>query len=235
LKAKLALVKHDLNEARDLMKQAQIIAEEKGLNKLAIRISNEYDKLIDQVEYWEKLKEEGVSIQEKLKITKLEESISRMSNRRTIEEQSFEEEEPITLLIIYKSGIPVFTKHFSDDTELDDLVISAFLTTFNITLNNFMSEAFTGETYDEKELELPIERIKYGEYTIALTYESSLLFVYIFKGASFSAMKKLRQFKEEITNSETWESLINMAITGNRVERLRSKLEEIAKETFFSN
>ena len=53
LNAKLALIHLKINEAREFMSQAQQIADSKGLNKLARKISREHDKLIYKIDKWE--------------------------------------------------------------------------------------------------------------------------------------------------------------------------------------
>ncbi|MHA1910865.1 MAG: tetratricopeptide repeat protein [Candidatus Kariarchaeaceae archaeon] len=232
LKAQLALVKLDVKEARKLFAKSQLLAEEKGLKRLAIKISNDYDRLIEQLDYLEELIEKDVSIQEKLKIAKIEESFSRMSKRRIVDEELIEDEKPISLLIVYRSGIPIFTKHFGKDKEINDLIISAFLTSFNITISNFMSEAIMGETQHTRELELPVERMKYKEHTITLKYEDPVLFIYIFKGASYGPLQKLNNFKEAICHSEIWETIKEIGLTGERVEDVNEKIEDKVNEIF---
>jgi len=55
LRSKLALLELDVMEARRLLSEAQKIADEKGLGQLAIRISNEHDALLDELNTWEDL------------------------------------------------------------------------------------------------------------------------------------------------------------------------------------
>ena len=55
IKAQLSLVRLKLREARNLLSQAQTIAEEKGLERLARKISSEHDQLLEQMDQWEEL------------------------------------------------------------------------------------------------------------------------------------------------------------------------------------
>ena len=52
LQAKLALVELDVQGARRCLEQAQRLAKERGLQRLAMRISTEHDTLLDQLDQW---------------------------------------------------------------------------------------------------------------------------------------------------------------------------------------
>jgi hypothetical protein len=95
-------------------------------------------------------------------------------------------------------------------------------------------EAFDGSVSDLKEKHLPIERIRYKDYTLVMEYNDPLLFCYVFKGESYSAMQKLDKFiANAIGSSNIWESLRKATITGqtNLVEG-NSSIEKWIKEIF---
>ena len=96
LKSQLALVRLDLEKARNLLIQAQVIAEEKGLEKLARKISNEHDQLLEQLDLWEELIAKDVSIAERVKVANLEELVGWMARKREIEVDE-QEEDPIMI------------------------------------------------------------------------------------------------------------------------------------------
>ncbi|GAH26837.1 unnamed protein product, partial [marine sediment metagenome] len=52
LQAKLALLNLDVKAARRFLTQAQKIAESYGIKRLAIKISNEHDELLKQLNLW---------------------------------------------------------------------------------------------------------------------------------------------------------------------------------------
>jgi len=57
IQAHLALINWDINKAQKSLTEAQIIAEERGYNHLAKRISHEFDKTLNQMDLWEQLRE----------------------------------------------------------------------------------------------------------------------------------------------------------------------------------
>ncbi|MBA7555829.1 hypothetical protein ES705_48521 [subsurface metagenome] len=75
LQAQLSVVQYDFNVARHLLSQAQIIAEEKGLSRLARKISSEHDNLLIQIEQWEELSKMDNSLTKGVKIARLEELV----------------------------------------------------------------------------------------------------------------------------------------------------------------
>jgi hypothetical protein len=73
LQSRLALLSFDIKSARKLLSEAQHIADKYGLNRLSIKISNEHDKLLEQIDIWENLKNTDSPLSEYLKLAHLEE------------------------------------------------------------------------------------------------------------------------------------------------------------------
>ncbi len=80
LQSKLALLELDVTQAQYLLTQAELTANEKKLRKLAIKISNEYDAIIDRSK-WEKLKKRNASIIERVEASKFNEVLADMIRR----------------------------------------------------------------------------------------------------------------------------------------------------------
>jgi len=93
LKAKISLLTLDMKEARRYLTQAQRIAERWGLNQLATKISLEHDKLRNQLSMWEGLKEEEVSLSERMKLAGMDEQMGHLlRNRASLATQVKEEQ-----------------------------------------------------------------------------------------------------------------------------------------------
>ncbi len=170
LQAQLALVELDIANAQLLLNQAQLIAEEKGLQRLAMKISSEYDFYFEEKEMWEEFTDNKPSISERLSHTRLEETIHRMIKKRAVEPPESIKEESILLLIVAEVGIPLFSQYFGPQAQVNDYLIGGFLT----AINSFMQEAFASEG--------SIERIKHQDYTLVLQFKKTLAFCYVFKG-----------------------------------------------------
>ncbi|MFX1253586.1 MAG: tetratricopeptide repeat protein [Promethearchaeota archaeon] len=84
LQSNLALLELDTNRAQELLSQAQLLAEEKGLGQLATRSSTEYNSLVNQIRTWEKLIQERPSMSERVKLTQLENLVERMLRKRLL-------------------------------------------------------------------------------------------------------------------------------------------------------
>ncbi len=78
LQSKLALLGLDITKAQKLLEKALIIAEEKGLRNLAIKIYNDKASLESQIEEWQFLIKQKASLAERLELTRLEEMMSRV-------------------------------------------------------------------------------------------------------------------------------------------------------------
>jgi len=82
LQSKLSLLTLDIKKARRFLTQAQQIAERFGLNLLYTKISNERDKLLEQLSVWEKLKESNSTLTERIELAQLGEQMENMLRER---------------------------------------------------------------------------------------------------------------------------------------------------------
>lgn len=79
LQSKLALLELDFVKAQELLDFALLIAEEKGLRNLAVKIFNEKTALEAQVEEWQFLIKQNVPLAKRFELTRLEEMMSRVA------------------------------------------------------------------------------------------------------------------------------------------------------------
>jgi tetratricopeptide (TPR) repeat protein len=223
LSAQLALIRLDLKKARNLLVHAQIIAEKKGLERLARKISSEHDQLLGQLAQWEELIANDASITERVKVASLDELIGWMARRREIKIDK-KEEKPVMLLLVSEGGLPIYCNKFDQRKELPDMLISAFLT----IVNNFVREAF--------EVKGMIRRITHDEYILSFNLIESILFCYVYDGQSYTAMKKLEKLVSVVHESEVWSALKEVGKTGNELnEKEKEQMEGMIGEIFITN
>ncbi|MHA2035539.1 MAG: tetratricopeptide repeat protein [Candidatus Hodarchaeales archaeon] len=204
LQAKLALIQMDLDNAKVLLTQAQQIAEERGLNLLAQKISSEHDLLLEKVDEWDKLKKEDAPMAKRIELASVEGVMDRLQGKRAVDPPELVEEEPILLLIMDNSGIPYFNHSFVSDWDTEG-IFSSFMSAFN----TFSSELFSKS----------IDRIRIGENVILISPIESFLACYVIKGQSYPALQKLTRFSEAIKdNSEIWQALEKSVKTSEMLE-----------------
>ncbi len=93
LKGKLALLTLDMKKARKFLTQAQRIADRWGYNQLATKISLEHDKLRNQLSMWNDLKEEEISLSERIKLAGMDEQMEHLLQNRAILTSQVKEEQ----------------------------------------------------------------------------------------------------------------------------------------------
>jgi hypothetical protein len=221
LKSKMALLELDLDSARQLLSEAQQMAEEKGLQNLAMMISGEYDTLMDQLGKWTDLIDQNVPMIEKLELTELEGMVSRII-RKKAETPEFAGEEPALFLILTETGTMKFSKQFAPEGTLDDKVIGDLLT----AINSFIQETFaaTGS----------IERIKHKEHTLLMKPIDPLLCCYVFKGQSYSALRKLDTLIDTIRSSRSLWRLLTSPTKSDKLLPAEKEMEETVTKIFLS-
>ncbi|MFX0064681.1 MAG: tetratricopeptide repeat protein [Candidatus Hermodarchaeota archaeon] len=222
LKAKLALLDQDFQEAQRLLTQAQLNAENKSLFMLAKKISNEHDIMLEQLSQWEVLKQQNAHLTEGVDLVRLDEQIARMIQQSEVDVQELPEEEPVMVLILTGGGTSLFSKYFSSKNEVDDQLFSGFLTAI---------QAFGKELFAQN-----LDRIKLEAYTLLLKLEEPFTLCYVFKGQSYSAQQKLARFIHILrTSTSVWESLLKFSDRHQLLdETMSDSLERLLKKAFFS-
>ena len=222
LRAKLALVNFNMKTARRYLTQAQKIAESYGMKRLAMKISYEHDELLRQIKIWEKLKELEAPLSERWKVAGLNEQMRHMVKKRMIEVPEISKEDPIMLLILTEGGNLLFSKKFEGDFSFEDDILGGLLTTINYIISEVFSEG--------------LDRAVFGPYTLLMMPVQPFLVCYIFKGHSYFAFKKIKQFLDSIQNeSVIWQSLQKFfqkskSVQLNDIPSLESMVMEIFVE-----
>ncbi|MHA1637877.1 MAG: tetratricopeptide repeat protein [Candidatus Thorarchaeota archaeon] len=197
IKAKIALIELKPKEAQKMLNVAQAIAQKKGLLKIAKRISHEYDSLMEQMSVWTSMLQRKTSLQERLDLSAIDNSLG--VALRQHEGESFSPPEvPVMLLFIQRDiGLTIYTKKFDFASNVDGAVFGAFITAFDL---------FLRDTLDSEDM---VERVKAGEYTLAMKSVEWLTLCYVFKGHSYFAIEKLHTLSTEIMkNADCFKSLM---------------------------
>ncbi|MFX1289068.1 MAG: hypothetical protein ACFFFY_10990, partial [Promethearchaeota archaeon] len=83
LQAKLALINFEINNSRRFLTQAQRMAERHGYTKLSIEIADLHEKLIQQSDMWEDLKEVNAPVSKRMELARLSENLNDLIRGRT--------------------------------------------------------------------------------------------------------------------------------------------------------
>ncbi|MFX1464207.1 MAG: tetratricopeptide repeat protein, partial [Promethearchaeota archaeon] len=219
LQAKLSLLTLDLKKAKRFLTQAQRIAESYGIKQLAMKISYEHDKLLRQTKMWESLNISEVSLSDRLELSGLNKQMENMVKRRMNEALEISKEDPVMLLILTEGGNLLFSKKFIEDFSFEDDILGGFLTTINYIISEVFSEG--------------LDRAVFGQYTLLMMPVEPFLICYIFKGHSYFAYHKIKNFLDSIKNdSVIWQSLQNFfqkskSIQMNDIPSLETIITEI--------
>ncbi|MFX1506152.1 MAG: tetratricopeptide repeat protein [Promethearchaeota archaeon] len=222
LQSKMALLELDLETARQLLNNARQLAEEKELRRLALMVSREYDSLLSQLSKWTDMADRDVSLVERLELAELESMVTRLI-RKKAEIDELSEEEPVLFLILARSGMSMFSKHFVSESLLVDQLIGGFLTAIN---------AFTQQAFSESG---SIEGIKHREYTILMNPTDPLLCCYVFKGPSYYALQKLKNFSETVkVSGSMWDMMLKASTIGQDISE-EPAIQDLVTKIFLTS
>jgi tetratricopeptide (TPR) repeat protein len=184
LQAQLSLMEIKIEDAKYFLSKAQQIAEEQGLERLAIQISNEYDSILDKLDTWTDFTMNLPRIAEKLELTHIELMLNQMIKKRLIdfEDTIKEEEAPNSFFILNSSGTILFSETFDDQLEGQNL-------------DQFLEILRELEKEEAHEM---IQRDRFQEFTYLSKKIGSFLYCYIFVGKAYTGINKMKNFFTEI-------------------------------------
>ena len=187
--SQISLIDLDTEKARSLLYEAQNIAEEKGIYKLANLISNTYDNLLDNIHNWESTTLQLPAISDRMELTHIEDLLHKLvSNKIIYTDIAQEEEDPVVFLIINLDGSILFSEIFSDELLSDEDV------------NGIMSTISSFETSPRDESRI-IERLKFDTHSILFSNFNNFSFSYVYYGKSYLAIKKFQKMLDELEDS----------------------------------
>ncbi len=185
IKARLELIKGNLSEPRRILTIAEQLAEERGLLSLAMRSSMEHDKILDLISKW---KQRGLpsrgSLIELIQQSQLEDYLINSLYPRPTLVQEFPNEIPVLFAIYDENGIPLYTRAFTDSSQLQEYLVGSFMT----ALATFARQVFNQA----------LERAKMGQYNILIKSLDTLRVFYVFQGLTYPAQQKLENFIERM-------------------------------------
>ena len=176
IKSKLALFLGDMNDARIFLDKALAIADENGYLRIAIEISNNFDKFMESSGKLEDLISKQSSLRDRLDIAEVEDLFLNIVRNRTTE-INLATETAVGFYVINHENNPVYSKEFITNTLADHVV-------------EWVSGLKRAKKHDSNE-ELLLDRLKYRQFTAMIKFESDIAFCYVFEGQSYSAKQKL--------------------------------------------
>jgi tetratricopeptide (TPR) repeat protein len=218
--AKLDLIQMKFDSAKKLMIEAQQFAESSNNQKYAQLISIEHDNLLEQQELWDNLKKTNAPFSERIKLASFDGVLDRIQGKSLEISLDLKPESPVFLLIITESGVPLFSYSFSQELSFEDDIISSVISAFN---------TFSGELFSKG-----LDRARFGDYIILLESLDSYSVCYLFKGQSYPAKQKLKNFMGELQNNSTiWQTLETINKT-SQVAELKDlpQIENLIKVIF---
>ncbi|MFX0043408.1 MAG: TIR domain-containing protein [Candidatus Hodarchaeota archaeon] len=223
LQAKVALLQINMVEARKLLTEAQDIAYEHDLQRLAGEISREHDRLLEELKLWDSIKKTRASVTERLKLASVDDVIERMQGRLAIEPLEAIEEQPVVLLILIEGNILLLSYPFSEKWKQDDNLLTSFLSAFSTFRDEYFSQG--------------LDRAKFGEETLLLQTPDSFLVCYLFKGQTYSAKQKINYFSDAlIKNTQIIEDLKSASENKKPIEVADyPHIEELIIKSFMSD
>jgi tetratricopeptide (TPR) repeat protein len=200
LQGRVALIQLNFDEAQHCLTQAQKIAEEHDLQRLAQQISAEHDTLLHELDIWENLKQTQAPLQKRLEMASTDSILRRMQGKLSVDPPEMEEELPLLVIIMLSGGIPCFVHPFSDAWGVQEDMFSGFLSAVNSWGTGMFAQS--------------IDRLGFGDNTILVNSLDPFTVCYVIQGQSYPAQQKLTRFVTAIKSQTViWDALLKSNTT----------------------
>ncbi len=223
LQARLALINFDLIKSRQLLTKAQEIAEKYGMNQLAIKISNEHDKFLKQLDKWKNLEKSEISLEERMEIAGINDQVNNMVHKHASKNLEIEAEQPILLIITTKKGKPILNNRFTADLAINDESLGEFLSSYNKHCTEIFSKTF--------------DRVKLGQYTVLISACDSFSICYLFLGKTYSAQQKVKFFSEVLLKDNQVMEILKSSLSEEKMIKVSDHphFEDLITKSFTSD
>ncbi len=207
-KAKLSLLRLDLNQTHELMNQARKTAEQSGLELLKREILGMHDQVAAVVAALEISSIGNVNqvLLDNAQKSFLKEEL--FSVLRTNDDRSNgymdlikKIDEPIFILIATTSGLSVYFKHVSKGISINDHFLAGLLSIITILGGNAIKDS------------MDTEIINYQGQNMIIIRNRELMFCYAYKGSTYNAMRKLQLLKSTILRKNDLDDALRREIT----------------------
>jgi len=218
LQSKLFILEFNVEDLLNILEEAQKLANEKGLKRLEVLISNEYDILLEQLDVWDDLSDRLPSLEERFETTYIEEILSKVMTRWVnYTDVLIEEEQPIFFMIFNDEGKIEFSDSFSsrslEETKFSDLYPKIL------------------ERREQLEKGATIIQIRFREYMCILSISQGLFLCYVFVGKSFLAKQKFTRFVDCFSDSDITNTLNDFALNKKNIDlETRIQLSSLVKQ-----
>ncbi|MHA1816242.1 MAG: tetratricopeptide repeat protein, partial [Candidatus Heimdallarchaeaceae archaeon] len=204
LQSKMFLLELKVEEAFELLELAQEMSREKGLMRLEILLSNEYDTLLNQLDVWEDFTSHLHTLEERFEYTHIETLLNNMIRKWvTYADVHYDSESPCFFLISNKDGAVLYSDSYSS-LPFDSEKIS------NI-------QRKLQHIHDEKRAGDKIIRFRFQEYSCLLKTEQDLNICYIFMGNSYLPLIKMSDLLNNLNRLEILSKIVIETETNNNL------------------
>ncbi len=229
LQARAILVmKGQFSEARQLLTQAQLIAEEHGLHRIAAAISDDHDTLLthSRVVNTPSGRQEILDFSDEELMHEFESLIQQMVHQRmALEERDARErpyrDTPVAFFILSAhSGLPLYMRVFNDELHGTPAMISGLIAAVQKITENVFSRK--------------IDRMVVGEYHVVYLSDDPLLLVYACRGPSYDALNRLRRFKDALSGMPEQQDTVIRAANSNWISpsAIKTAIQDVIVEIF---
>ena len=163
--------------------------------------------------------EEKLRIAQRLDEINIETQLNEMLHKNKFVIPELNDEDPVLIMVMTDSGLPIYSRCFKEEWNVNEQLFSGFLSAFNSFSDEIFKKGF--------------DRGVFGDYSILMNSIENFMISYIFLGQSYLAKQRFTKFTEKIQNTDTIQKkLIHSKNTGlvlypKDIPELEAQINEI--------
>ena len=201
VEAKLALLDFDFHISQKYLDKALKIANKFELNRIKIKVLNEYDVFLENYSFWDKISEKDQENFKKKQLNMIKTQIRNFFSPKVEENEKVEDDNPLLLILMQFDGTIIVSQEFNEEWKFNGMKFNIFQMNIYKYLRNYINHSVDFAQFEDNKIFF----IKIGE----------CIACYVYHGSSNSAIQKLTRFSKIMIENQPFLNKIKESIEIN--------------------
>ena len=201
IEAKIALFFFNFNVSQQYLEKALKIANKFELNRLKIKVLNEYDVFFNNYSFWENLSKKDQENFKKEQLQMIKSQILNFFSPKFEKTEKIEEDTPFLIIMLQFDGTTIVSQEFNEEWKINGMKFNIFQVNLYNYLRNYINNSISFTLFEK--------------YKILLMKIKDCIACYVYQGDSNSAIQKLDRFSKILSGNHPYLNDIKDAIETN--------------------
>ncbi len=205
LKAKIALLDFNFNVSQKYLIKALKIANKFELNRIKIKVLNEYDVFLNDISFWDNFSKKEQANFKRKQLDTIKSQIQNFFSTGIEKNNNIEQDNPFLLMLLQFDGTIIVSQEFNEEWKMKGMKFNIFQMKLYKFLRNYINQS--------------IDFAQFENNKIILLKIKKCIACYVYQGSSISATQKLSIFSKLLLKNQAFMEKIKDSIEiNNRID-----------------